>query len=178
MKKSLVISALFAAFTLVLACSKQNAAETYTAQESAIDKYVYGKFDSSAVRHFLGSTRVTVTPGKEGADSLERGDSAYIYWAGYIFNSGPGTLFSTNDPAISTAYQDTTALGIKLGETPLVSGLENGLAGIVEGEKAYIVFSGKYGFGGDAVYSIPPYSALIYQVTISDIIKEKNHLPQ
>ncbi|MCI2082129.1 MAG: FKBP-type peptidyl-prolyl cis-trans isomerase [Bacteroidales bacterium] len=178
MKRLIIIPALAVAATLIFSCREQNAASTYATEESSIDSYVYKKFDSTAVHHYNGSTRVTLTEASEGADSLERGDSTYFYWAGYMFSNGPGTLFSTNDPKVSSAYQDTVPAGVKLGETSLIPGLENGLIGIRNGEEAYIVFSGKYGFGEDGVYDVTPLSALIYHIRIKDIIKEKNQLSQ
>jgi FKBP-type peptidyl-prolyl cis-trans isomerase len=177
MNSRLIILALLPLAALA-SCQQQDAATTYSNQEEAIDKYVYSKFDSSAVHHTNGVTRVTLTKAAAGADSLEMGDTAYFYWAGYLFSNGPGTLFSTDDPKVSTAYADTIPAKVKLGETAMIKGLENGLAGIKKGEESYIIFSGKYGFGSDNVYNITKLSALIYHVRLTDIIKEDKKNPQ
>jgi len=178
MKRLTLLPVAITALMVFASCEAQDAATAYATQEEAIGKYVYGKFDSTAVRHINGSTRVILKAAAEGADSLETGDTASFYWAGYTFSNGPGTLFCTNDPKVSAAYADTIPAKAVLGDGELVQGLENGLEGMGKGEESYIVFSGKLGFGSDEVYNIAKLSALIYHIRLTGIVKKDKKNPQ
>ena len=174
MKRSTLILTAVVALAAFASCQQQDAANTYATQEESIDKYVYSKFDSTAVLHIGGSTRAIIAAAAKGADSLAAGDTACFYWAGYIFSNGPGTLFGTNDSKVSSAYGDTTLMKAGIGDGALVKGLENGFMGMKKGEVSYIVFSGKLGFGSDNVYNITKLSALIYHIRLTDIIKKED----
>lgn len=111
--------------------------------------------------------------------SIDYGDSIYIYYAGYVFNSAPTELFTTNVKEIAqqakfdTLMIDTDPKGILFEPGVLISGLEYGLHNAKEREHCVILFSAEYGFGNKKQYNIPKLSALAYEIWIDRVVKKK-----
>lgn len=153
-------------------CTKQDRENNIINQESSIDKYLNDISSHEIIRNG-GSNRAVIDLGKEGT-AAAAGDSLYIRYAGYIFSNGKGDLFVTNDPEVAKSKNfpmQESPLGIKLGKTNLVKGLELGLSGVKEGEHCYIVFSAKYGFDNTTVGIVPKLSPLFYEVWVDKVIK-------
>ena len=53
----------------------------------------------------------------------------------------------------------------------MISGLNTGLEGVLQGEKCDIMFSAKYGYNNDVVYNVPKLSPLFFEIWIERIIK-------
>lgn len=170
--------ALLATSVIITGCVKQNLELTYNNQEDKIDKYITSltsKDESIRVIHNKGSHRVVLTEG-EGEELKEKGTVAF-YYAGYTFQSNisASNLFATNSEEVaSSAKWDVTGgnfelLTLNLEKDKMLEGLKNGLCGVKAGEVCYIFFSGKYGFGKKPLGSIPPNSALAYQVWVVSI---------
>lgn len=170
------ISSILLLFLVLVSCSKQDNELTILNQESAIDKYITGSFADYRIVRNSGSNRIVINEG-DSADTLAFGDSLSFYYAGYVFSSGLGTIFATNniDIAIATSFSTTdadyTPLKVIFSNDSFTSGLRNGMLGMKENEHAYIVFSAKYGFYNTQLYNIPKLSPLIYQVWIEKIKK-------
>ena len=157
---------------LLASCTKEDRNLMLVNQEEAIDKYISSLKNVRIVRN-SGSNRLVATEGK-GLDSLEVGDTVNFYYAGYIFSSGKGSLFATNNPEVAQKAQFPLIGGIEsavLGSGSLISGLDNGLLGAKAGEICQIVFSAKYGYENEAVYNVPKMSPLIFEVWVESIGK-------
>lgn len=172
MKKVLYI---LCAVLLFASCAKEDRKNTIVNQEEAIDRYISQQKDVRIVRN-SGSNRLVYLEG-QGKDSLAVGDSVKFYYAGYVFSSGKGSLFATNNPEIAQQKDFPLAGGIEecvLGNGSMVKGLANGLVGAKAGEKCDVVFSAKYGYDNTAVYNVPKMTPLIFEVWIEEIVKNKN----
>lgn len=169
---------------ILVSCTDKEIELKYIAQEEQIENYITSKFDTlTPITRNNGSNRITIAQSKEVLDTvtgviptvnvLERGDSIKFSYAGYIFNGGPQTLFYTNNPEISKFYGDTIPKSLHYGFDDLIIGLECGLEGIKDGEEAIIVFSGKYGYQNEPMYSVPAASPLLFHIWVRDIKKNK-----
>ena len=157
---------------VLFSCTKEDRKNQLVQQEEAIDRYISSLKNVRIARNG-GSNRVVFTEGY-GADSLALGDSVKFYYAGYIFSSGKGKLFATNDTTVALKNSFELSGGIEsrvLSSSDLVIGLANGLVGAREGEKCEVVFSAKYGFENDIVYNVPKMSPLIFEVWVEGIVK-------
>ncbi|MCQ2136572.1 MAG: FKBP-type peptidyl-prolyl cis-trans isomerase [Bacteroidales bacterium] len=159
-------------------CTKQNLELIYNNQEDKIDKFITSltsKQEDLRVVHNNGSHRVVLTEGE--GEELKKGGRVAFYYAGYVFQSNisASNLFATNSEEVAGAAKweitdgafDVTT--IKLGQDKILDGLQEGLVGVKAGEVCYIIFSGKHGFGKKPLGSIPPNSALAYQVWVVSI---------
>lgn len=146
--------------SILTSCLENDRALTVTTQEEAIDKYITNKLGDYEVVRNGGANRVILSSG-EGLTVSGVGDSVIFNYEGYVFNSGKGIQFSSGNASVL------------IGKTDMISGLENGLIGMKNGEESYIIFSAKYGFYKEQVGMVPPMSSLIYYVKI-DNIKENN----
>lgn len=146
---------------LFLAACDPIAREANINQDQYIDDYVTANFAANAVYREDGVCRVVITPGAASAPIVERGDSVYLYYAGFTFGQrGPETQF-TLDSAM-----------VRIGSN-LIRGLEKGLPGAKLGEEALILFSADDGYGSSPVGLVPENTALLFDVIIADIKKNQ-----
>ncbi|MDE5889588.1 MAG: FKBP-type peptidyl-prolyl cis-trans isomerase [Bacteroidales bacterium] len=180
------------ALTLMFSCTTQSLETTFTSQDTRIDSYiekivldlvdVEGNpiLDENGNKITLkpevvtrnGCHRVIINDGK--GDGLSTEGSATIYYAGYVFTTGPSTMFATNhrETALNAKWSedmDFEPLRVSPGDKNLVTGLRNALPGAKAGEECWIYFSGKYGFGKKAVGIIPANSAICYHIWVESI---------
>ncbi len=161
---------------ILFSCSSNEKQNAIIKQEENIDKYLSTTFKDSVVIRRNGSNRV-VTRVSPAGNVLEYGDTIYMYYAGWVFNSRPTTLFATNWESVARnnnfvlTDSNWTILKACYDEHSFIPGLNDGLYGIREGEDAVIVFSAKYGFGDSAVGLVPALSALLYEVLVIRIDK-------
>lgn len=143
--------------SLFCSCESENAL-TVINQEAQIESFINNKYPDNEVIHNGGSNRIVLVAG----DSLTRvayGDSVHLEIDGFIFNSGPGVQFLSDERTLCVDSKN------------LVEGLEKGLEGAALGEESYIVFSAEYGYYKASVGVVPPMSALIYRTLIREIKK-------
>ena len=132
--------------------------------------------DTLDVVYNNGAARLIKTEGT--GPGLEEDGAVSFYYAGYVFTSSPSSLFATN-------HQETAAgsgfiltdnqyqlFEADMSKTELVEGLRNGLIGVRSGEVCEILFSGKYGFGGEIFGTIPVNSALLYKIWVIGVSNE------
>lgn len=171
MKKPLLI---LAALFLMYSCASEKEAKIIS-QEANIDSYISRQFKDSLVIRNSGSNRIVLFR-DVAADSLAFGDSLYLYYAGYVFTSGPSTIFATNVESLADKFKitnpDFSPKKILFTQDSMIPGLVNGLIGAREGEHSIIIFSAKYGFYDDKVYNIPQLSALLYEVFVDRVVKK------
>jgi len=161
---------------VLFSCSSNEKQNIIIKQEESIDKYLSSAFKDSVVIRRNGSNRV-VTRISPAGNVLEYGDTVYMYYAGWVFNNQPTSLFATNWESVARdnnfvlTDSDWDILKTCYDEHSFIPGLNDGLYGIREGEDAIIVFSAKYGFGDSAVGLVPALSALLYEVLVIRIDK-------
>jgi len=167
---------LFSFVNLCSSCAKQDREILVAQQIKDIESFAQSAANAS--RRLVinsGSTRLVISEG--AGDTLAVGDSVTFDYAGYIFQSGLGTLFDTNVESISEVlgvniYNRGFDCGdCVLGRGKLIKGLDLGLIGAKKGEQAYIVFPADLGFGNSDIGLVPKMSALIYEVWIKEIKK-------
>lgn len=173
-----------AAAAAVLSCTSESIKSTYAGQESRIETFIQNQLntvENSYVVSNRGSERIVLVQG-DGDGLAEDGTVSFRY-AGYVFTSGSlnaSNLFATNDEQTAEAagwsidienpYEPVTA---RLSESGFVEGLKNGLLGVMTGEECIILFSGKYGFGGKALGTIPANAAIAYRIRVESVENEK-----
>ena len=119
-----------------------------------------------------GAVRVIIDPAASSARMLQKGDSVYFHYSGYIFSGGKGSLFATNDSEVAEAagfITDGNPFNIKYGSSALLEGLRLGLEGVQEGEHCYIIFSARYGYGNQIMANLPKLTPLLFEITVDKI---------
>lgn len=157
-------------------CTKQDREIRIAEQIKAIDDFAKSSVSSgNRLVVYKGSTRLVINEGT--GESLMVGDSVFFDFAGYIFQSGLGSLFETNIESVALAH------GLKIynrgynygknvvGKGLLINGLDFGLQGTKVGEHSYIVFPTNLGFYNKDVGLVPKMSPLIYEVWIKEVKK-------
>lgn len=188
-KKTCIIAAILLS---AISCTTQSLETTFNSQDSKIDSYIEkitlkvvdGEgnpvLDDDGKETIIkpevvtrkGCHRVIINDGH--GDGLSPNGKAVIYYAGYIFTTGPSTLFATNHKETALAAKwsedmDFGALKVSPSDKNLVTGLRNALPGAKAGEECWIFFSGKYGMGKKATGIIPANSALCYHIWVESI---------
>ncbi|MBO7562178.1 MAG: FKBP-type peptidyl-prolyl cis-trans isomerase [Bacteroidales bacterium] len=170
MVRNLFIICLAAVFAI--GCDKEDRKNTYADQESRIDAWATSQGAEFPVVLNSGVVRVVVTEGS--GSELQKGDSLYFHYSGYVFSNGKGGLFYTNDPEVAeeTGFiTDGKPIGIKYGSSALLKGLSLGLEGVKEGEHCYIVFSARYGYGNQIIANLPKLTPLFFDIKVDKILK-------
>jgi len=180
MKRTLYISSIICLVVLLASsCKKQNAETIYATQDANISKFIENtKLLYPELRVVLNDNvnRIVLKDG-EGENLKESGSVSY-YYVGYVFNGSmsQASIFATNDEETATAAnwilsgeEQFNIMTVSPQESSLVSGLRHGLIGVQSGEECYILFSGKYGFGGKQLGTIPANSALLYHIWVEKV---------
>ncbi len=109
--------------------------------------------------------------------TLEPGDSIYIKYVAYIFNSAPAAIFDTNVESIALQLGFTAAdksfapLEIEYGVTPLIRGLEYGLSGLEEGDMISLFMPFNLAYGEKEIGVLPAESAINFEIDVIRIKK-------
>ncbi len=180
-RKSLIA---LAAATLILSasCNKESIKSMYASQETMIETILNNLLsaDEEGTMYVVGnggSQRLVVVEG-EGEPLTASGTVSFMYEAYTIPSTSisASNLFATNVfETAKSAGRDTTDLSVfepvteKLSDKNLVKGLHNGIIGVKAGEECFILFSGKYGFGGSGMGTVPSHAALAYHLKITDV---------
>lgn len=162
-------------FFAVLSCAKEDRVNLMVQQEKSIESYA-ATFSQNRVEVSDFVWRVVLDEGSEEI-TAQQGDSLIFEYAAYLFSSGKGFLFSTNIRSIATAAgitQDENIFyprRIRVGKGELLPGLDIGLQGVRKGERCYVIFSARKGFGPVQIGLVPKMSSLIYEVWVRDVKK-------
>lgn len=160
-------------------CKKETLQLTIAKQEEDIEKFINSKYEENEVIRKGGSNRIIIEKQEDADVFLEKGDSVYLYYAGYIFTNSPSSIFTTNvkeiaeNTGLNLTGSNFEVSKILYNKSNFIPGLYNGLDSVSTKEHSLIVFSSKYGFGNEVVYNIPKMSALIYEIWVDKIIKKQ-----
>lgn len=162
---------------IVASCTQQDIDNATTQQETQIETYIKDLGAENVVVN-SGVWRAVIELGKEGLENeVVKGDSIVYNYAAYLFSSGKGYLFDTNvlDLAevsgIGYDYSYFVSRKEVVGKGKLISGLDIGLIGARVGERCYVVFSARHGFGNVQIGMIPKMSPLLIEVWIKEVKK-------
>lgn len=141
---------------LLFSCLKDDSVD-YAAQE---ERYM---------QDFLEANSITTAPTESGLYYIENvagtgdfpqvGDSVSVHYTGYLID---GTAF---DSSI-----DGEPFKFVLGKGKVIQGWDEGIAYMQEGTEATLIIPSWLGYGASGFLSIPPYSTLIFDVTLVSII--------
>lgn len=159
--------------SLSLSCTKEELLNQMTEQEKLIEKYT-STLQSEEVVINDGVWRAVLEEGS-GSYSAKAGDSVIFNYSAYIFSNGKGKVFDTNIKSVAKEAglgMDQVFLKPRakvVGRGELLPGLDRGLIGVKKGEKCYLIFSSRHGFGNKQIGMVPKMSPLIYEVWIVDV---------
>lgn len=185
MKRSSVILLVL----LLAACTKQSLQTTYDKQTSNIESFISTNMGRDATATLVrneGAYRLnlhdTLDATLHRTDSLDWGGQVALYYGCFIFS---GTSLSFTNLVATNSRELAKEAGWKLTDESrykldtltldksLLPGLASGLVGVQPMDEGYILFTGKYGYGGSQKGTIPARSALAYYFWIENISNEE-----
>jgi len=184
MKRSTVILLVL----VVAACTKQSLQSTYDKQATNIESFISTHMNRDATATLVrndGAYRLnlhdTLDVTLHRKDSLDWGGQVMLYYGCFIFSSNNisfTNLVATNSKELArqAGWKLTDESRYKLDtltlDNSLLPGLAAGLVGVQPMDEGYILFTGKYGYGGSQKGTIPARSALAYYFWIENISNE------
>ena len=169
----------------LLSCSKQSLQTTYDKQTTFIENFVAARMKEdpkATLARNGGAYRITLHDTLPPArDSLKEGGRVSLHYACFTLTSASistSNLVATNIQEVAAQARWTLSDNTRFKldtlslDKNLVQGLQDGLAGVQPGDEAYILFTGKYGFGNSEKGTIPALSALVYYILIEKIFNE------
>lgn len=161
-------------------CEKEYVKNAYTAQEKRIDQFVEDSMKDNPDYEVVKNGKITKLIVEQGSgESINKNSTITFNYTAYLFPSRrleKSNILSTNikevaeEAKLELSDDDIFELTPqKVKDADFLEGLYLGLLGMKEGEKAYILFSGKYGYGEAKVGTIPYYSALAYDIRIVSV---------
>ncbi len=148
--------------------------ELLTKQQEAIEKYL----DSKGLEYTIegGAYKVIVAAGATDGVRAQRGDSLTFNYAAYVFTNSPNGLYATSwahlvegQKDLNTEYWDFSPARIKLGESPIIKGVENALENCCVGDSLQIFMPSELGYGAEEMGSVTKNTALMFIVKIENI---------
>ena len=150
---------LAAALLLALSCESE-VREANINQNKYIDDYITKHYSDKEVIRYEGAVRVVLANSVAQTITIEPGDSARLYLAGFTFGqSGPQGQF----------FLDSCM--VRVGKGDLITGLDRALVGARLGEESLILFPAQLGYGKQAVGLVPANTALMFDVLVTAIKK-------
>lgn len=164
------------------ACTQQALQTTYDKQTTNIESFVAAQMkadETATLTRTGGAYRLTLNDTLDPArDSLGWNGSVTLDYALYVLT---GSSVSSSNLVATSLESVATAAGWNLSDKDqfqkvtlsmqdeLLEGLKMGLYGVQPQDEAYILFTGKYGYGSREQGTIPAKSALVYHVWIESI---------
>ena len=179
MKKSALI---LLSLILCGACTQQALQTTYDKQTTNIESFISAQMkadETATLTRTGGAYRLTLKDTLDPTrDSLGWNGKVTFDYALYVLASSS----VSNSNLVATSLESlATAAGWDLSDKDqfqkitlsmqddLLEGLKMGLYGVQPQDEAYILFTGKYGYGSREQGTIPAKSALVYHVWIDSI---------
>ncbi len=165
--RSLFKTILFAAFVLVfISCGKEDESEevTYTPEKEQallqeyLDYLIEKDYDIDTTAN--GVYYVTIEEGT--GNTPHSGDQVSVSYNGLFIG---GTVFdSSGDPSLYRYYTYTHRV------TNMIDGWDEGIETIKKGGTSLIIVPSELAYGKDGLYDIPPYTTLLFEVYVHDIV--------
>lgn len=168
--------------SLLAACTQQALQATYDRQTTNIESFVSAQMNADPTATLTrtgGAYRVTLNDTLDPArDSLGWDGKVTFDYALYILS---GSSVSASNLVATSLESVATAAGWQLTDKSqfqkvtvsmqddILEGLRMGLYGVQPEDDAFILFTGKYGYGSSEQGTIPAMSALVYHVWIESI---------
>lgn len=179
MRKAAVI---LLALTVSGACTQQALQATYDKQTSNIESFISAQMnadETATLTRTGGAYRLTLKDTLDPTrDSLGWNGSVTLDYALYVLtgsNVSAQNLVATSLESVATDAGWTLSDNSQFRKVTLsmqdnlLEGLKMGLYGVQPQDEAYILFTGKYGYGSSEQGTIPAKSALVYHVWIDSI---------
>lgn len=122
-----------------------------------------------------------ITPGTNTTDSIKAGDIVQVYYTGHLIENNDslgittGTQFdSTSDPNHPGNYEPFT---FTVGSNSVISGWNEAIRLMFEGEAAQWVLPSRLAYSGQSQSLIPPYSPLVFDVTVVKVYHPGTYIP-
>lgn len=164
------------------ACTQQALQTTYDKQTTNIESFISTQMkadETATLTRTGGAYRLTLHDTMDPTrDSLGWNGKVTFDYALYVLSSSS----VSNSNLVATSLEDVaTAAGWNLSDKDqfqkvtlsmqddMLEGLKMGLYGVQPLDEAYILFTGKYGYGSREQGTIPAKSALVYHVWIDSI---------
>lgn len=146
--------------TLLAACQTE-VREAIVNQEKYIDDYIQKNFQDYEVIRNQGVSRIVLNDTLVGVPAIEKGDSTFLFLAGYTFGQNGPTAEFVRDSGM-----------FRVGSGDLIPGLERGLVGAHLGEECLLIFPSQHGYGNNAVGLVSENTALLFDVFVAAIKKD------
>ena len=161
------------AFFFFFGCQSEMEKDAAATQEENIKNYITWQLSSdTTITLVTNNHSYRLIKEKGQGNEIAFGDSISFAYIGYIFSSnGNHTRFDTNIDTLGFMPTINNGKGIFYSGR-YISGLENGLLGMKEGEKSQIIFSSSQGYGNNAVGLVPPLSALVFDIKMITVKKQ------
>jgi hypothetical protein len=164
------------------ACTQQALQTTYDKQTTNIESFISTQMkadETATLTRTGGAYRLTLKDTLDPTrDSLGWNGSVTMDYALYVLS---GSSVSASNLVATSREDIATAAGWTLSDKDqfkkvtismqddILEGLKMGLYGVQPQDEAYILFTGKYGYGSREQGTIPAKSALVYHVWIESI---------
>ena len=152
MKRIIYISLLMA---LLCGCESP-LANTAVSQDEKITSFIESRYSENPVIFSNGVNRIVLEEGDSTCFAAKGNLVDFSYIAYQFTGSSLGNPYARGDMVAT------------LGDGEMIEGLEYGMEGMCPGEKAYIVFSCKYGYK-QSVAGVGSDQALLFEVFMNEI---------
>ncbi len=142
--------------------------------------------EKTELQNYLEKENITTKPNKSGLYYIEKskgtgkqpvsGDVAVINFTGTLTDN---TVFYTNNDSIAKAnniyrsrYNEITFSPIRIIVGMNIEGIDEGLKLMHEGGSAMLIIPSDLAYGAEGYSDIPPYSTLIYKISLLHVIKD------
>lgn len=160
MRRTLFLLLTLLTGALLVSCETE-VREAIVNQEKYIDDYIQKNFEDFEVIRNQGVNSIILVDTLLGAPAIEKGDSTFLYLAGFIFGQNGPTVEFVRDSGM-----------FRVGAGDLIPGLDRGLVGAHLGEERLLIFTSKYGYGENAVGLVDGNTALLFDVLVAAIKKD------
>ncbi|MGM0529880.1 MAG: FKBP-type peptidyl-prolyl cis-trans isomerase [Bacteroidota bacterium] len=135
----------------------------------------FGDYEKEMLQHFLEEKKLDRTPTKSGlyhvtlekgnGPGVEKGDTLLVHYEGKFLN---GKFFD------STIQRKRPFEFVYGHEMQVIKGMEEVIGRMREGEKALAIMKSDVAFGktGSSTGIVPPYTSVVFEVTLVDVKKE------
>lgn len=169
------VSILFFALLICFSCGRVDEYDTEEMQCERIESYLIDNDIDFTMRNNVYKqvlnevTNISTT-------RLEKGDSLYLYYAGYAFDDEIGDLYTTNmeDIALSQSVAftgDFEPLKIVYGESDIIDGLYVGLDSALQGDSLMLYMPSTMAYGDKICGVLSKYTPIAMMVSVYKVVK-------